>query len=193
VGRHWLQTLALALVAYLVVMGASFAQPIQLPAMQSLKDRETFQEARLSSAEMAQIFEQVEQTSFDYPDSWRSELRVRRLSLGDTDGLVIQGTKLLCGGTGNCQTWVFRRSHERWISMFQHQAPIISSFGFADKTTHGVRDLAMLAHASAETTACSVFAFDGNFYRETECYEISSFGDAKTKQRFLKRPCANAN
>jgi hypothetical protein len=191
--RHWLQTLALALVADLAVMGVAFAQPIQLPAMQSLKDRETFQEAKLSSAEMAQIFQQVEETSFDYPDSWRSELRVRRVSLGDTDGLVIQGTKLLCGATGNCQTWVFRRSHEGWISMFQHQAPIIASFGFADKTSRGVRDLAMLAHASAQTAACSVFAFDGNFYRETECYEIFGFGNAKTKQRFRKRPCANAD
>jgi hypothetical protein len=142
---------------------------------------------------MARIFKQVEETSFDYPDSWQSELRVRRVSLGDTDGLVIQGTKLLCGGTGNCQTWVFRRSNERWISMFQHQAPIVSAFGFENKTSRGVRNLATLAHVSAETTAYSAFAFDGNFYRGTECYEISGFGDSEAKQRLRKRPCANAN
>lgn len=191
--RHRLKTLTIALVADLFVMGTALAQPIQLPAMQSLKTNETFRAANLSSAEAARIFEQVEETSFDYPDSWQSELRVRRVSLGDTDGLVIQGTKLLCGGTGNCQTWVFRRWNGRWISMFQHQAPVVSAFGFTEKASHGVRNLATLAHISAETTAYSAFAFDGNFYRETECSEISGFGDSGVKQQSRKRPCANAN
>jgi hypothetical protein len=191
--RHRLKALAIALVADLFVMGTALAQPLQLPAMESLKTSETFQATNLSSAETARIFKQIEETSFDYPDSWQSELRVRRVSLGDTDGLVIQGTKLLCGGTGNCQTWVFRRSNERWLSTFQHQAPIVSAFGFANKTSHGVRDLATLAHVSAATTAYRTFVFDGNFYRETECFEISGFGDPAAKQRLRKRPCANTN
>jgi hypothetical protein len=191
--RHGLTALAIALAADLFVAGTALTQPLQLPAMRSLEINETFQATNLSSAETARIFKQVEETSFDYPDSWQSELRVRRVSLGDTDGLVIQGTKLLCGGTGNCQTWIFRRSDGRWISMFQGQAPIVSAFGFTDKTSHGVRDLATLANVSAETSAYSVFAFDGNFYRETECSEISGFGDIKVKQQSRKRPCANAN
>ena len=189
--RHGLIALATALVADLFVMGTASAQPLQLPAMGSLKASETFHAARLSSAETARIFKQVEETSFDYPASWQSELRVRRVSLGDTDGLVIQGRKLLCGGTGNCQTWVFRRTNGRWTSMFQHRAPIVSAFGFADKTSHGARDLATLAHVSAETSAYSVFEFDGNFYHETQCQEVSGFGEPGAKQR--KRPCANAN
>lgn len=92
--RHRLKALAIALVADLFVMGTALAQPLRLPAMESLKTSETFQATNLSSAETARIFKQIEETSFDYPDSWQSELRVRRVSLGDTDGLVIQGTKL---------------------------------------------------------------------------------------------------
>lgn len=191
--RQWLLTLTFALVADLLVTGPSLAQSIRIPTMRSLADGDTFQAAKLSSTEMDGVFKQVERTSFDYPDSWQSELRVRKVSLGDTDGLVVRGTRLLCGATGNCQTWVFRRSNGRWVSMFQYQAPIISAFGFADKTSHGIRDLATLAQASAESSAYSVFAFDGDFYREAQCYELSGVGNDEAKRRSRKQPCAKAN
>jgi hypothetical protein len=161
---------------------------------EDLADFETFQAAKISSNEANGILKQIEETSFDYPDPWRSELRVRRLSLGDTDGLVVRGTRLLCGGTGNCQTWVFRQhSNGRWVAMFQRQAPIISAFGFAEHRSRGIRDLATLAHASAETSSYNVFTFDGNFYREAECYELSGVGNDEAKRRSRKLPCFNAN
>jgi hypothetical protein len=190
--RHRLSTLAFVLAAELLIISRPFAQSIRIPSMQSLDNGETFQAAKLPSPETDGILKQVEETSFDYPDAWQSELRVRRVSLGDTDGLVVRGTKLLCGGTGNCQTWVFRRSNGRWISMFQHQAPIVSVFGFADKTSHGIRALATLAHASAETSTYTVFDFDGSFYREAQCYELSGVGNDEANRLPRKKPCAKA-
>jgi hypothetical protein len=179
----------------LMAIGPLLAQSIRIPTMQkTLADFETFQAAKLSSNEANGILKQIEETSFDYPDAWQSELRVRRLSLGDTDGLVVRGTRLLCGGTGNCQTWVFRQqSNGRWVSMFHRQAPIISAFGFANHTSRGIRDLVTLAHASAETSSYNVFAFDGNFYREAQCYELSGVGNDAAKWRSRKQPCLNAN
>jgi len=193
--RLRLLTLAFVLGANLLAIGPLLARPIRIPTMQkALDDFETFQAAKLSSNEANGILKQVEETSFDYPDSWQLELRVRRLSLGDTDGLVVRGTRQLCGGTGNCQTWVFRRqSNGRWISMFQRQAPIISAFGFADHTSRGIRDLVTLAHTSAETSSYDVFAFDGIFYREAECYELSGVGNNAEKWRSRKQLCLNAN
>ena len=150
--RPRLLAVAVVLMTDVLAIGPLLAQSIRIPTMQkTLDDFETFQAAKLSSNEANGILKQIEETSFDYPDSWQSELRVRRLSLGDTDGLVVRGTRLLCGGTGNCQTWVFRRqSNGRWVSMFQRQAPIISAFGFADHTSRGIRDLVTLADASGK-------------------------------------------
>jgi len=94
--RLRLLTLAFVLGANLLAIGPLLARPIRIPTMQkALDDFETFQAAKLSSNEANGILKQVEETSFDYPDSWQLELRVRRLSLGDTDGLVVRGT-------GNC-------------------------------------------------------------------------------------------
>lgn len=191
--RHRLLALASIFATGLLIVDVSLAQSNRMPAMHRLADGETFEAAKLPSAEADAIFKQVEQTSFDYPESWRLELRVRRISLGDAAGLVVQGTRLLCGGTGNCQTWVFRRSNGRWISMFQRQAPIISSFGFADRSSHGIKDLATLAHASADSSAYSVFAFDGKFYRAAHCYEVSGAGKPQAQWRLRERACADAN
>ena len=113
--------------------GRVLAQRADFPAMQHLRDNETFQAAKIAPAEIKQIVAQVEATSFDSPDSWESELRARRVPLNGSDGLVVQGTKLLCGGTGNCQTWVFRRDGNGWANMFHDQAPIASGFGFEQR------------------------------------------------------------
>src|SRR5262249_37615621 len=84
--------------------------PRKINWLKDLSLDETFLAAKLDAVERKQIIDQVEKTSFDVPDSWESELRVRRVSLGEAEGLIVRGTQLLCGGTGNCETWVFRRS-----------------------------------------------------------------------------------
>src|SRR5437868_516233 len=118
----------------LSLVGTAFAQASRAPQeigwLKEVGASETFLAAKLTLAERKQIIRQVEGTAFDAPDSWTAELRVRRLSLGQSAGLLIRGTRLLCGGTGNCQTWVFRRAHGTWLNVFEHDAPIGSGFGF---------------------------------------------------------------
>src|SRR5438552_13765566 len=81
-----------------VFVAIALAQSVSIPPMDHLKASETLQAAKLSSTEIKQICEQLETTSFDVPDSWETELRGRRVSLGNEEGLVIQGIELLCGG-----------------------------------------------------------------------------------------------
>jgi len=70
--------------------------------MQSLGPKDTFNSVGLSAKEVP--VEEMEQSAYDTPDDWKKELRVRRTDLGNNPGMMVQGSKLLCGGTGNCGT-----------------------------------------------------------------------------------------
>jgi hypothetical protein len=127
---------------------------------------DSFAAAKLSPAESRQILEGVEQSAYDTPDSWQTELRLRRVDLGGSPGIVVQGSSLLCGGTGNCQTWVFRKADGRWMSMMPgDQAPLASGFAFSKNLTHGIRDFSTTANSSATDSKRTTFKFDGRFYR----------------------------
>jgi hypothetical protein len=139
--------------------------------LKDLSANETFVAAKLTEAEQKEIVDQVENTSFDVPDSWETELRVRRVSLGESDGLIVRGTQLLCGGTGNCQTWVFRRSPGKWLNMFEQQAPIVSGFGFEQEGSWGIKNFLVSANSSAAKESRILFKFDGKVYRQSQCYE----------------------
>jgi hypothetical protein len=162
-------------------------QNVVFPKMDHLKDTETFQSAKLDANAIKQISEAIEATAFDTPDSWESELRVRRVSLGETPGLVLQGTKLLCGATGNCQTWVMHRSNDHWLAMFAEQAPMTSGFGFDEETTNGMKNFVVVANSSAADSKYVVYHFDGKSYRESACY--SRHDEADGKQHLEKVPC----
>src|SRR5207248_6428917 len=96
---------------------------------QALGPKDTFAAAKLSAKESREIVQGVEQSAYDTPDSWNKELRVRRVELGAAPGIVVQGSNLLCGATGNCQTWIFRKIADKWVSMFaSEQAPVAESF-----------------------------------------------------------------
>ncbi|PYV99809.1 MAG: hypothetical protein DMG89_06310 [Acidobacteria bacterium] len=154
----------------LLLLAHAAGQNVVFPKMDHLKNNETFHSAKLSATEIKQISEEIEATAFDTPDSWESELRVRRVLLGEAPGLVLQGTKLLCGATGNCQTWVLRRADDHWLSLFKNQAPIASGFGFDEKTTNGIQRFVVAANSSAADSKYVVYDFDGKFYRESACY-----------------------
>ena len=64
---------------------------------QSLGPKDTLAAAQLSPKETRQIISAVEQSAYDTPDSWSSELRAKRIDLGNSQGLVLQGSNLLCG------------------------------------------------------------------------------------------------
>jgi hypothetical protein len=161
--------------------------PSSVSWLASLGDQETFRAAHLTRAEREQILEQVQRTSFDIPDDWQSELRVRRISLGGSKGLVIRGTSLLCGGTGNCQTWVFRLSHDAWFNLFDDEAPIVSGLGFEHATTLSIENLLVRMNRSAQEELWILFKFDGRHYRQGHCYNVSV--KAAGAEDFMKVPC----
>jgi hypothetical protein len=155
--------------------GTVFAQEAKFPSMSHLDENDTFRGARLTPSEKEQVFEEVAGISFDTPDSWESELRVRRVILGGVEeGLVVQGTALLCGGTGNCETFVLRHVNSRWVAMFDEQAPIASGFGFGPESSNGIKNFVIAANQSAEMEKYTVYKFDGKLYRAGQCYEKSN-------------------
>ena len=76
---------------------------------------------------------------------------------------------LLCGGTGNCQLWVFRKSGGEWLSLFADKAPdaapIVDGFRFGPGVSVGIKDLTVTANTSAEATTTVTYKFDGKLYR----------------------------
>jgi len=152
--------------------GTALAQDIKLPAMTQLQESDTFRGARLTPSEKEQVFQEVAGISFDTPDSWESELRVRRVILGGVEeGLVLQGTTLLCGGTGNCETFVLRRVNSKWIAMFDEQAPVASGFGIGPESSNGIKNLVIATNQSADLDKYTIYKFDGKLYRASQCYE----------------------
>jgi hypothetical protein len=127
---------------------------------------ETFDTARLTPEEIAEILGGVERSAYDIPESWRAELRVTRVNLGACAGIVLQGTDLLCGATGNCQVFVFRNTHGHWVSLFgDGQAPIGESFQFGPGMSSGIRDFSVLTNVSAQAGTRVTYVFDGRLYR----------------------------
>jgi hypothetical protein len=132
----------------------------------NLRAEGTFAAAGVSAREQEQILEAVEQSAFDTPESWIKELHVRRVDLGAARGLLIQGTKLLCGGTANCQIWIFRRANGKWLSMLEgDQAPLAESVQLSPMRTLGIKDLILSSNSSADRTNLVTYKFDGRVYR----------------------------
>ncbi len=132
--------------------------------MQNLAPNETFAAAKVSAEEAREILAGVGPSAFDTPESWEKELRVRRVDLGASRGLVVRGNDLLCGATGNCQTWVFRNVNNRWMSLFD-QAPLAESFQLGPAVTRGIKDLTISANWSAARSQRTTYQFDGKVYR----------------------------
>lgn len=134
--------------------------------MQNLGAQDTWSAARLSAKESAEIITIIQDSAFDTPDSWRRELRARRVSLGDAPGLIVEGSNLLCGGTGNCQLWVLRKVGQKWVSLFVgEQAPLAESFRLGPTSSHGIKDLTIAANSGAEHVEVVTYRFDGRAYQ----------------------------
>lgn len=134
--------------------------------LDSLGPNDTFRAAQLTKKESEEIVRQVQDSAFDTADDWQSELRVRRVDLGRSPGIIIQGTKLLCGATGNCQTWVFRKVDDKWISLFPgDKVPIVEGFHIGPGAKNGIRDCAVVANSGAKSDERTTYHFDGKIYR----------------------------
>jgi hypothetical protein len=160
------ETKRMMLAGFLVLNTIVFFVCPALPQAQSLGPRDTFAAAKLSPKEMREIITGVEPSAYDTPDSWSNELRAKRVDLGGSPGIVLQGTKLLCGATGNCQLFVFRKVNDKWVSLFgEDQAPTAEFFQLGPSVTKGIKDLTVVTNSSAESTQRVTYKFDGQFYR----------------------------
>jgi hypothetical protein len=121
--------------------------------------------AALSSVEIDEIINAVKESAYDVPKSWRAELRFRQVDLGKGLGIVVQGTNLLCGGTANCQIWVFRKAEGNWVSLFKNdQAVLADAFQFGPTQTHHIKNLTVATKLGAEETRRVTYKFDGRRY-----------------------------
>ncbi|MGE5724132.1 MAG: hypothetical protein ACM34G_03090 [Acidobacteriota bacterium] len=139
---------------------------LALGPMEHLHHEETLAKLGLPQAELTQVISGVEAAAYDSPDSWEKELRARNISLGAVPGLVLQGTDLLCGATGNCQIFVFRRVGEKWLALFEgEEAPVVEGFSFGPGLAQGIKDLHVISNSSADKSTQATYRFDGKFYR----------------------------
>jgi hypothetical protein len=153
---------AFALTAALLALTAGYpaaaCEAAQALAMPGSDD--TFAAAGLRRPELAKLFAEVARTAFDTPESWTSELRVRRIESGGESYLIVRGTDLLCGGTGACELWLFIRRGGRWSNAIADEAPVVEWVCFGADSSHGRRDLI------AVTGGClATYRFDGHAYR----------------------------
>src|SRR5690348_17167821 len=145
-----------------LVTSVLFVAALAFSQMQSLDAKETFAAAHFSSQEAAEVIRAVSNSTFDIPDSWETELRARRVDLGTEPGLVLQGTNLLCGGTGNCQIFVLRKVNQRWTSLFgNEQAPIGEGYLFGPKARNGIKDLTVVVNDSFDHSSRVKCRFHG--------------------------------
>jgi len=142
--------------------------------------------AGLTSTELRQITAEVMRTTFDMPDSWDEELRARRVFWGASEMLVVRGSHLLCGGTGNCQVWVFARLKNRWVPTFDQRAPIASGLAFEEDVSKGLNNLILVTNLGGDKDRYTRYRFDGKFYRADECLDVEPAddlsGDAKVTE-----------
>jgi hypothetical protein len=171
-----------------IFAGAASAQP-EVPDAHFVIVQTSIRVAGLTSAEIRQIKAEVEKTSFDTPDSWEDELRARRVSSGASEMLVVRGTRLLCGGTGNCQVWVFVRLKNQWKPTIGQQAPIASGLAFEDETNHGVNNLLLVANLGGDKDRYTRYRFDGKFYRPEECLDVEASDDPSGEPKVTKVRC----
>jgi hypothetical protein len=150
----------IGLFSFLVVSTTALAQ------MESLGPKDPLAAAHVSAKEIREIIAGVKKSAYDIPKSWSTELRLRRVDLGNGPGIVVQGTSLLCGGTGNCQIWVFRKANVNWVSMFANDQTILAEgFNFGPAVTHHIKDLTIVTNLSADESNRVTYKFDGSLYR----------------------------
>jgi len=66
-------------------------------------------------------------------------------------------------GRETAQIFVFREVHDRWISLFQGQAPIGEAFTFGPGITNGIKNLTVAANQNAETAQRLTYQSTVNF------------------------------
>ena len=105
------------------------------------------------------------------------ELLATHLDLGEgaENGLVVQGSEKLCGATGNCQMWFFRKLAGKWTQVkFEDDegSGVLASMYAAVAPKHdGLYELILGSHFNAFEVPLAQLWFDGKKYvlHQTYC------------------------
>jgi hypothetical protein len=184
--------LSLSIALLMAFMSGALGGPLDTAPLPLPGDRDTRAAVGLARSEFEEIVAEVEKTSFDVSDNWEAELRLRPIPMGKSEGLIVRGSTLLCGATGNCQTWLMRRENGRWMSLFVTGGatpPIITGFGFGDHISHELPDVIVAAHISANLSSYDVYVFDGHAYQSNRCYEVAVENGRDDRERARPVDC----
>lgn len=100
-------------------------------------------------------------------------MSVKKMDLnkdGQPEYLVMLEDTYFCGAHGNCPNWVYRKSGSEYQLLLSTAGESLT----LDKTsTNKFRDLRSEGSNSAYESSGTVFKFDGNAYKEGECYTIT--------------------
>ncbi len=133
-------------------------------------------EAGISAEERDQIVNLLtDDDATDWDAKRAPDLRYKRVQLAGAglNGLFVRSvSKSDCGATGNCSTWLLRKSRTRFHLVLRGVSA--DAVGFQSQMTNGFKNVVASANMSAESSAVNVFAYDGRKYVKQSCYEHSS-------------------
>jgi hypothetical protein len=114
------------------------------------------------------------------PAALKEQLLARHVDMGEGSdkGLDVHGRGQLCGASGNCATWFFRRSDSKWLLVLGGPWP--GAFAFIPPKHNGLFDLVLLNHLSADEAPTDVWQFNGTKFQRFKSY--CSYGDGRTEE-----------
>jgi hypothetical protein len=168
-----MRVLFVFLLSALCLAAAPADDPVSDFTVVNVNDSE--KDAGISAEERDQVVKQlVDDEATDWDAARAGELRYKRVQLAGAglNGLFVRSiAKPDCGATGNCSTWLLRKHRATFQLVLNGIAA--DAVGFQSQMTNRFRNVVASANMSAETSAVSVFQFDGNKYVRRACYEHS--------------------
>ena len=131
---------------------------------QSLGAQNTWAAAHISQQDQRQIIDALQASAFDEPSSWLTEFRLRQIDQNRQRILIVSAAHDLCGATGNCQLWVFRRSAGHWSSLLPEPC-MAEWFRILPTSNRGMPDLLIATHLGDGPPNLNHFRFDGRSYK----------------------------
>ncbi|MBV9608758.1 MAG: hypothetical protein JO187_04295 [Acidobacteria bacterium] len=160
---------------------AAAAPPNPTPDFSVVHVSDSEGDAGISGEERDQIVRLLaDDDATDWEASRASELRYKRVQLAGAglNGLFVRSVaKADCGATGNCSTWLLKKSRTKFDLVLNGVSA--DAVGFEPQTTNGLKNVVASANTSAESSVLNVFAFNGRKYVKQSCYER---GPASAKQ-----------
>jgi len=142
----------------------------------------------LSESEMREVISEVLRRDFvremgiTSADDLKSELLARNVDMGEgsASGLVVQGQEKLCGATGNCIAWFFRRGKGslQSLGLGREYPPDAAAFAFLPPKHKGLSDLVVERNDGGGIISTFVWQFNGSDYEPMQsfCFECKAGG-----------------